>query len=423
MLMRMLRALLIAVVLTSSFAVVHAEETSIAWQVPQGRSSANSIDTGDVFDAMGVSWAGATAAEVRVRVSADGQSWSDWVALALDGDLTDPSAGRFLTSIHHFNASARFVEYAVNQPVENLTLTLFRPAQPRGMGAATGKLQFGTVPLRSREDWGCPDGEQSRWTPSYTRVTHAVVHHTAGSNTAADWDAEVRNIWYYHTVTNGWGDVGYNFLIAPDGVIYEGRAGGNGAIGAHFSCRNSNTIGVALLGTFTSVPPTEPALASLERLLGEIATKNDIDPSATLRHPSSGLNLPTILGHRDGNVPAATCTVTECPGNVLYSMLPALRSDLACRPVIDTPPAAATIKPGATAALSVAAHGGEPLAFQWYAGETAIEGATHASLTVTPGESTRYWVRITNRCGVVDSGTVTVVVSAADSLRRRAVRP
>jgi len=49
---------------------------------------------------------------------------------------------------------------------------------------------------------------------------------------------------------------------------------------------------------------------------------------AIVHHPSSGLNLPTILGHRDGNVPGATCTITECPGNALYSMLPPIRSEL-----------------------------------------------------------------------------------------------
>jgi hypothetical protein len=421
--MTMWRALLIACALTLCFSVVEAEESSIAWRVPQGRTASDRVDAGAVFDAVGVSWSGAVIADVRVRVSADGQEWSGWASLPLDGDLTDPSSGHFLTSIHHFDSSSHFVEYQVSQPVENLTLTFFRPAEPRPSRATTGNLQFGTVAIRSRLAWGCPDGEDSRWTPAYTRVTHAVVHHTAGANAAVDWDAEVRGIWYYHTLTNGWGDVGYNFLIAPDGVIYEGRAGGNGAIGAHFSCRNSNTIGVALLGTFSTSSPTSAALASLKRLLGEIATMNGIDPAASLRHPSSGLTLPTILGHRDGNVPGATCTITECPGDVLYAMLPALRSDLACRPLIETPPAVLTIKAGESASLSVTARGDEPLSFQWYSDDTAIEGATRASITVTPAETTHYRVRVTNRCGTVDSRPSSVTVSPFGRDRRRAIAP
>jgi len=154
------------------------------------------------------------------------------------------------------------------------------------------------------------------------------VHHTAGANNLIDWEAEVRNIWYYHTFSNAWGDIGYNFLIDPNGVIYEGRAGGPGAIGAHFSCRNSNTVGISLLGTFSSVSPTDGALQSLKLLLVELCARNAIDPTAVLRHPSSGLDLPTILGHRDGNVPGATCTITECPGDVLYAMFPSIRVEL-----------------------------------------------------------------------------------------------
>ncbi|HEV8658369.1 MAG TPA: N-acetylmuramoyl-L-alanine amidase, partial [Thermoanaerobaculia bacterium] len=199
--------------------------------------------------------------------------------------------------------------------------------------AIAGEIAGATLKIRTRVEWQCPDGEGSpRWTPAYTTVTHAVVHHTAGSNALPDWENEVRNIWYYHTFTNAWGDIGYNFLIDPNGVIYEGRAGGAGAIGAHFSCRNSNTVGVGLLGTFTAERPTDAALSSLKTLLAEITAKNSIDPTAIVHHPSSGLDLPTILGHRDGNVPGATCTITECPGYVLYSFLPLLRSELTIRP-------------------------------------------------------------------------------------------
>jgi hypothetical protein len=59
---------------------------------------------------------------------------------------------------------------------------------------------------------------------------------------------------------------------------------------------------------------------------------------AIVHHPSSGLNLPAILGHRDGNVPGATCTITECPGDVLYSMLPAIRSDIEAQLAVPAPP-------------------------------------------------------------------------------------
>jgi hypothetical protein len=56
-----------------------------------------------------------------------------------------------------------------------------------------------------------------------TEVKHIVVHHSAGSNSLNDWQEAVRAIYIYHTESNGWDDIGYNFLIDPNGVVYEGR--------------------------------------------------------------------------------------------------------------------------------------------------------------------------------------------------------
>ena len=333
------------------------DERSIAWEIHEGRQTAAVVDS-ESFEAVALSWSSASSVTVRVRASNDRVTWSDWLPLAIDGDLTNESEGRYLTAITHFGEAKRYVEYSFSESVDQLTLTMFPPSarairerrgtneglgpQASGLGPAHPQseargprpeawsgITLGPLEIRSRADWGCPDGESSRWTPAYTTVTHAVVHHTAGSNTLIDWEAEVRNIWYLHTFTNGWGDIGYNFLIDPNGVIYEGRAGGAGAIGAHFSCRNTNTVGISLLGTFSNVAPSDAALTSLKRLLAQLIARNGIDPTAVLRHPSSGLNLPTILGHRDGNVPGATCTITECPGDVLYAMLPGIRTELA----------------------------------------------------------------------------------------------
>src|SRR6266511_2671686 len=261
-------------------------EPSIAWEDQQGRAH-HAIVESESFEAVGVSWSAASNVTVRVRVSNDRVDWSGWTELALDDDLTNPSEGHYLSAITHFGSEERYIEYSFSEPVDRVTLTFFSPATPRRERLTSQALTYGTLEIRSRIDWACPDGEGSpRWTPAYTTVTHAVVHHTAGSNSLPDWENEVRNIWYYHTFTNAWGDIGYNFVIDPNGVIYEGRAGGEGAIGAHFSCRNSNTVGIALLGTFITERPADAALSSLKSLLAEIVAKNSIDPTAIMRHPS-----------------------------------------------------------------------------------------------------------------------------------------
>ena len=171
----------------------------------------------------------------------------------------------------------------------------------------------------TRQGW-CPDGScYDNPNPAATDVKFLIVHHTAGSNTSNDWAAVVRSIWNYHVYTRGWDDIGYNFLIDTNGNIYEGRA--DDTRGAHFSGHNSETSGMALMGTFTSVTPSSTMLYALEGLLVWKCCDRGIDPSTTAYHASSGLILNTISGHRDGGA-------TECPGDKVYELLPTIRNSV-----------------------------------------------------------------------------------------------
>ena len=180
----------------------------------------------------------------------------------------------------------------------------------------------------SRTDWGCPDGQSSpSWSPQYHTVTHIIIHHTATPNTDPDWSARVKQIWDYHAnedkgdgYPEGWGDIGYNYLIDPNGVIYEGRAGGDDVIAAHASPHNIGTMGIAFLGTFSSVEPTSAALRSAEYLLAWKCDQRDIEPLGS-GTDYVGTYYNFIAGHRD-------VSVTECPGDKLYNLLPAIRQNV-----------------------------------------------------------------------------------------------
>lgn len=424
----MFRSLAVSILLCSPVYATVVDGKSIAWDARvleiSGVRAAESP-----FEAIALTWSARfeSDAAVRLRVSDDGRVWSEWLTANLDEDVTNRTEGRYASAITHFGAAKRYVEYFFTSAVSGVTMTMFAPPAPRTPDRySVSGFTFGDVTVRSREEWGCPDGEGSRWTPAYTPVTHAVVHHTAGSNSLVDWEAEIRNIWYFHTVTNGWGDIGYNFLIDPNGVVYEGRAGGDGALGAHFSCRNTNTVGVSLLGTFTNVAPTEAALASLKRVLAELLRRHQIKSTNIVLHVPSGLTVPTIIGHRDGNGSPLTCSRTECPGEILYAMLPSIRVELACESVtIVEPPASTSIAASTPTTLSVSVLGTEPFTYQWYQGtsrntDSAIADATSASVTVSPSETTSYWVRVSNGCGTVDSGAATVNVTTPG--RRRATK-
>ena len=172
--------------------------------------------------------------------------------------------------------------------------------------------------VTSRAGWGArtPTG-----TRTYTTVTHLVVHHEEGSNTSSDWAARVRAIEALHIDVNGWADVGYNYLIDPNGVIYEGRSGGDNVVGAHFCAGNGNTLGVCMMGSYTSILPTAAALNSLKRLLGWKASQMSIDPTGSSTHYTAGY-IPNVPGHRDNG------GCTTCPGNTLYAYLPTVRADI-----------------------------------------------------------------------------------------------
>ncbi len=170
-----------------------------------------------------------------------------------------------------------------------------------------------------REDW-CPTGDcDPNPDPSPTNVTHFIIHHTATSNTASDWAAVVRAIWDFHVNNNGWSDIGYNWLIDPNGVLYQGR--GDNEIGAHFCGTNTNTMGTAVIGDFTNAEPTDLAKNTLVELLSWKACDEDIDPLGTAWHPPSGQTLHNLVGHRDG------CS-TSCPGDLFYPQVPDIRQSV-----------------------------------------------------------------------------------------------
>lgn len=177
----------------------------------------------------------------------------------------------------------------------------------------------------------CP--ADATWMPEASEIarpTHIVIHHTATPNDplTSDWASRVRSIWQYHSQTNGWGDIGYHYLIDPNGVIYEGRYKGvrpnDGTVidGAHARGYNRASIGISMMGTYSTVAPTAAAQNALKSLMAWLMSTYEITPDTVTRYAYKNVDLNTIVGHRDVGT-------TTCPGAVLYGMLPSLRTTLA----------------------------------------------------------------------------------------------
>ncbi len=201
-------------------------------------------------------------------------------------------------------------------PAEHAILPESRYPHPVDL---TGNI--GLPPMIDQQVWraGLPSPNYER---IHNQVRNVIIHHTASSNQVTDYTTAIRSIYLLHTQTRGWSDIGYNYLVAPNGVIYKGRDPGpyqqDEVLGAHFCASNTGTLGISILGDYQNTPPPGLALHAIERLIAWKLQKDHLDPLGITPHPLNP-TLHVISGHRDG-------CATLCPGDQLYAMLPGLRN-------------------------------------------------------------------------------------------------
>ncbi len=175
-------------------------------------------------------------------------------------------------------------------------------------------------------------------------VRHLTVHHTAVPRLRGDGspEAELRAIQRGHQ-EQGWGDIAYHFLIAPDGRVFAGRdpafaaasgtrylaeaqwraapvvtpdlrdpdPAGNRAVGGTLGAGEEATgprpgrvaghLTVCLLGDFSDVEPTPAARRTLVALAAHLLQRNGLGPG-------------DLWVHRE-------VAASACPGDRLYAWL------------------------------------------------------------------------------------------------------
>ncbi len=156
-------------------------------------------------------------------------------------------------------------------------------------------------------------GEWKANPPKENYITHTpmkiTIHHTAGHypENYEDSFEEIQFIQDYHQNAKGWIDIGYHFLIDSMGNIFEGRP--ILVVGAHVANKNTNNIGISLMGNYH--PPvsnslTEKTLNSLVTLVKYIKDKYTIFQNE-------------FYAHRD-------LSATDCPGDIIYARIPEIKN-------------------------------------------------------------------------------------------------
>lgn len=390
-----------------------------------------------------LSWVGANAAVVSISTSANGTSYDAPRDVGRDGvELhDDPRTWSGLL----FAPGAGVVRVTTDTPLQDVAVVVIADRVPRQSGGAGAERAAAAAVSQpnvvSRSEWGADeslrDATYATKPSSFQAVQKLIVHHTGDDPTAIPPSPEehIRAIYRFHTGSRGFSDIGYNFLVSGDGRVFEGRyartyafgeeptgedVSGRVITGAHASNYNSGTVGIAVLGNFTSVDPPMAAISALTDLLAWEADRHAIDPlgSSAYDNPSSSTDtprvFPNIAGHRDVGS-------TECPGGRLYAMLPSIRQQVAAKvaagsaapspgptgpptpppggrfvPVtparlLDTRDASSPLSGGETRVLRVAGRNGVPTsgATAVVVNVTAIEPTRSGFLTVYPAGAAR----------------------------------
>ncbi|MDO8506483.1 MAG: N-acetylmuramoyl-L-alanine amidase, partial [Candidatus Limnocylindria bacterium] len=324
--------------------------------------SSDTIDADQTFDRLGVHWVAARGAEatlyVEVRTSANGAAWADWRSAVEDEDMTNEYTNEHYAAPRPVDA-ARFAQYRVwltngdPDAIARVNLTFLDVSDlnagpvarlfndiagafsdfTRGYADAA---PVGSSRILTRQDWGA-DESLMQWPPRYQKVQKFVIHHTVTDDGGTNVAATIRSMYYYHAVTRGWGDIGYNYLVDKFGNIWIGRQGGDNVIAGHAYGWNNGSIGIAAIGNYSVAQPTSALQGAIANIIAMKSTQFGIQPygNETFTHQEqapdgSWVNVtsnPTnVLGHRDCNyILSQYGGQTACPGNGIYNMLDGLR--------------------------------------------------------------------------------------------------
>lgn len=162
----------------------------------------------------------------------------------------------------------------------------------------------------SRSAWGARS-PKSRTPLSSNQTDAIVIHYSAAfSDELPIYKNRVKGIQNYHMDSNGWSDIAYNWLVARNGDVFEGR--GWGVMSAATLHHNDHTQAICFLGA--DRPNRDDVTDKGRRAISELIFDYEhfsgrrVDRVHAQHAPRTKLS---VGGHRD-------FVSTECPGDELY---------------------------------------------------------------------------------------------------------
>ncbi|MBY0113888.1 MAG: peptidoglycan recognition protein family protein [Phycisphaerales bacterium] len=116
-------------------------------------------------------------------------------------------------------------------------------------------------------------------------VNRITIHHDAipsqNLRTQSDAVARLNSVRQSH-IKEGWADIGYHYVIDPQGRVWEGRP--LTFQGAHVKDHNEHNIGVMCMGNFEQQRPTSNQIASLDGFVGVLMRRHRIPVNRVYTH-------------------------------------------------------------------------------------------------------------------------------------------
>lgn len=150
----------------------------------------------------------------------------------------------------------------------------------RAKGYQAHAFAIDTFDVVPRTEWGANAPRRPPVRDDWKAGVTVCWHHTADRGPVDDTreaaERHARSMQDFHQSSRGWSDLGYNWLVFPNGDVLEGRGWGVRGAGAADNGREWNTgyCHIAFVGTYTVVEPTLAAQVAADHLVAMLVARD-----------------------------------------------------------------------------------------------------------------------------------------------------